>query len=207
MDSSAVHQLLDQGRKRAVPLVREIVNNFQLIAQNLDVNGVLHAIQRKPDLWNRRKLRTTFPGTPHGEVSDIWIRFSEENLPIEEMGRDMNPIWYSEWNELPQLRPLVFGLMQRVEAYELGRVFITKLPPGGKILPHADVLGDYAQLEDAARYHVVLQGLPGSLYRCGGETVNMLTGQCWWFNHLAEHEVVNNSADDRIHLLIDTRNA
>lgn len=188
------------------------MKNFQLIAQNIDMTPLMHALQRNPDLWNKRKWRTTYEGTPHAQVSDIWIRYSDESATgdthnVSAVTQDTRPIWYPEWHQLPQLRPLVFGVMQRVEAYELGRVLITRLPPGGRILPHSDAVGAYTDQEDGARYHVVLQGLPGSLYRAGDETVNMLTGQVWWFNHLAEHEVVNNSADDRIHLLIDTRNA
>jgi hypothetical protein len=33
----------------------------------------------------------------------------------------------------------------------------------------------------------------------------MRTGEVWWFNNAIEHEVVNNSADDRIHLIVDIR--
>ena len=55
------------------------------------------------------------------------------------------------------------------------------------------------------RFHVVLQGLPGSLYRCGDEEVQMLSGQVWWFQHREIHEVLNNSADARLHLLVDMR--
>jgi hypothetical protein len=55
------------------------------------------------------------------------------------------------------------------------------------------------------RFHVVLQGLPGSLYHCGDEVVQMRTGTVWWFQHREVHSVENNSADDRIHLLVDFR--
>jgi len=51
----------------------------------------------------------------------------------------------------------------------------------------------------------VLQGLPGSLYKCGDETVEMLTGEIWWFDAHSTHEVLNNSAGDRVHLLVDVR--
>lgn len=188
------------------------MNNFQQLGAGLDVGPLLHVLQRNPDLWNRRKWRTTYAGTPHVDVSDIWLRYSDENATADPANTstvqmDTRPVWYPEWHQLPQARNLVFGLMSRVQAYELGRVLITKIPPGGRILPHSDATGAYTDQEDGARYHIVLHGLPGSLFRAGDETVNMQTGEVWWFNHLAEHEVVNNSADDRIHLLVDTRNA
>jgi hypothetical protein len=73
------------------------------------------------------------------------------------------------------------------------------------MLPHADTEGTYVQEGSIMRYHVVVRGEPGSLFRCGDETVNMRTGEVWAFNALLEHEVMNNSADDRIHLLVDCR--
>lgn len=91
--------------------------------------------------------------------------------------------------------------MRRVEGLRLGRVLVTRLAPGRTIAVHADIRGTYAARY--ARYHAVLQGLPGSLFRAGPETVCMQTGEVWWFDGAAEHEVVNNSADDRIHLVID----
>lgn len=187
------------------------MNNFQKIADGIDTVPALLALKQNADLWDKRKWRTTYVGTPHGDVSDIWLRFNDEEVTaaasVDPTKMDDKQEWYPEWHLFPQLRPMIFGLMNRVNAYELGRLVITRLKPGGRILPHADTMGDYANSEDGARYHIVLQGLPGSLFRAGDETVNMLTGEVWWFNHLAEHEVVNNSADDRIHLLIDTRNA
>lgn len=188
------------------------MKNFQKIASGVDVLPLLHAVQRRPDLWDMHKWRTTYEGTPHADISDIWLRYSntEATANREDLNpviQDTRPVWYSVYNELPQVRPLVFDLMRRVEAYELGRVLITKLVPGGRILRHSDAVGAYTDREDGARYHMVLQGLPGSLFHCGDETVCMQTGEVWWFNHLAEHAVENNSTDERIHLLIDVRTA
>jgi Aspartyl/Asparaginyl beta-hydroxylase len=97
---------------------------------------------------------------------------------------------------------MVFGLMGKVEGERLGRVMINRLRPGGRVYPHADTPA-HADYWD--RYHVVLQSGPGCLFRCGDETVQMATGECWWFQNALEHEVTNNSADDRIHLIIDVR--
>jgi hypothetical protein len=33
----------------------------------------------------------------------------------------------------------------------------------------------------------------------------MQTGQVWWFQNALEHEVINNSAEARLHLIIDIR--
>ena len=92
--------------------------------------------------------------------------------------------------------------MARVGGERLGRVMVNKLRPGGRIFAHADtpVHADYWD-----RYHVVLQSAPGCNFRCGEETVYMPPGRVWWFQNAIEHEVVNNSGDDRIHMIVDIR--
>ena len=180
------------------------MKNFQLVT-TFDPLPLLHQIQRKPDLWNENTLRTTHPATPHKQVDDIWIRFndlSEYEANVAGIIDEHESIWYPPTYELPAVRPIVFGLMARVDGERLGRVLITKLAPGKAIEPHEDGGSHAAYYE---RYHCVLQGLPGSLFRCGDETVTMRTGEVWWFNNAIQHEVVNNSADDRIHLIVDIR--
>jgi len=187
------------------------VRNFLQIG-TVDVVPLLMTITAKPDLWNVHKFRTTYTGTPHTDVDDIWLRFSagpkiRDPDDISEVIEDTAPVFYPAWHELPQVRSIVFDLMRRVEAIALHRVIISRLRPGGAITAHRDADGAYTSIESGARYHVAVQGLPGSLYHCGGETVQMLTGQVWWFNHLETHAVENNSADDRIHLMVDVERA
>ena len=92
--------------------------------------------------------------------------------------------------------------MARVEGERLGRVMVNKLRPGGRIYPHADTP---AHAEYWDRYHVVLQSAPGANFRCGDEMVNMQAGGIYWFQNAIEHEVTNNSVDDRIHMIVDIR--
>jgi quercetin dioxygenase-like cupin family protein len=92
--------------------------------------------------------------------------------------------------------------MARVEGERLGRCIITKLKPGAVIDPHVDS-GDHAAYFE--RYHIVLQSLPGSVFHAGGETVQMRVGEVWWFDNSSMHSVINNSADDRIHLIVDIK--
>ena len=180
---------------------------FHKIAEGIDVMPLLHAVVRQPELFNTNRFRTTFPNTPHVDVDDILIRFSDtDKCPTTgHVIGDENLIWHPAYEKLPQAKPIILDLMRRVEAYALDRVLISKIRPGGRVLPHADKDGDYVQHKDRARYHIVLQGLPGSLYTTGDETVCMRTGEAWWFNAWEVHHVQNNSADDRIHLLVDVR--
>lgn len=180
---------------------------FRKIADNVDTTPILYALQRNSHLWNQKTFRTTFENTPHCAVDDIWLRFSDDSKTTDTASimADGDCVWHPAIKELPQVRGIILDLMRRLEAYAVDRVIITRLPPGHAILPHADDEGSYVHDPHRARHHIVLQGLPGSLYRTGDETVTMLTGQVWWFNALVEHEVVNNSADDRIHMLVDLR--
>lgn len=177
------------------------MNNFQKLAQGLNVAPLLNAIMRSPELWDRDALRTTYPGTPHSQVGDIWLRFNDISDPNKVID-DIECINYPAWYDLPQARDIVFGLMRTVEGERLGRVLITRLRPGDKIDPHCDE-GAPATYYD--RYHVVLNSAPGCLFRAGQEMVNMATGEVWWFDNTLEHEVVNNSVDDRIHMIVDIR--
>jgi hypothetical protein len=187
------------------------MRHFQLIG-SADVLPVMMALQQQPDLWNEHRFRTTYTGTPHTDVDDILLRFSAPDRTadpalIDGVINDTAPVFYPAWHALPQVRLVVFDLMRRMEAVALGRVIISRLKPGGVITAHADADGAYTEQLHAMRLHVALQGEPGSLYHCGGETVNMRTGQVWWFDHKAVHAVENNSADDRIHLMIDLERA
>lgn len=169
---------------------------------SVDVLPLAVALQTKPGLWDQHTFRTTRLGTAMAECSDILLRYTALDRLCDN-DNDTDPIAYPAWQELPQVRPIVFDLMRRMEAVTLGRVIISRLPPGGRIAAHADVGNAYVEQPDVMRLHVAIQGLPGSLYHCGEETTQMLTGGVFWFNHREIHSVENNSSDDRVHLMID----
>jgi len=174
----------------------------------IDPTPLMLALTRNPGLWDRHLYRTTFEGTPFRGMNDVLLRYSrpEKHHGIADpmaLIDDTDLVFYPAWSELPDVHDVVFNLMRRFRAIRLDRVIIARLPAGGVIQPHADDYGAYAMRDDVMRFHVSLQGLPGCLFHCGGETIQMLTGGVWWFQHRQVHAVENNSADERIHLLID----
>ena len=180
------------------------MKNFFRLAEGLDVIPLLHAVYKNFDLWNQNKRRTDFGGheeveSPHKDVDDILLRFSNNEGIGDQLVCENTPAFA----RLPQARPLVFALMARVEGTILGRVMITKLAPGQTITPHADTAGKYANY--FSRYHIPLQSGPGTLFRADDELVQMKPGEVWDFNAHAEHEVINNSTVDRIHLIVDIK--
>lgn len=156
------------------------------------------ALAARPDLWNANDLRTTFPGSPHADVDDIWCMFDD---PSGDVINSTQTHPYPAWNELP-VKPLVLDLMRRVGGTQLGRVIITRLAPGKTIPEHID---GGAPVEMFTRYHIVLQSLPGCMAYSGGEVIQAAAGEIWWFDNKAPHSIVNNSADDRIVIVVDIR--
>ncbi len=188
---------------------------FQRIAAGVDVLPLAHALQRKPYLWGAEPMRTLVHNGPHAEVDDVLLRFEDVPPALAAKASEGGAEAWAEfealplafrpaWTELPEAKPLIQGLMVRVGAYELGRVVITKLRPGGCIYPHADT-GAYSETPDRSRYHVVLNSTPGSTFRCANEAVYMAPGDIWWFDPQSVHSVENNGVDDRLHLLVDVR--
>lgn len=179
------------------------MRNFQPIAM-VDTVPLLNQVVRQPHLWKADTYLRDYPQGPFGDTETIFLRFPPASVTELERGeKDQHEcVWMDGSLHLPAARPLIFGLMAKVEGERLGRVMVNKLAPGGRVFPHADTPA-HADYWD--RYHVVLQSGPGCNFRTGDETVHMPTGQVWWFQNALEHEVINNSADDRIHMIVDIR--
>lgn len=177
------------------------MRHFTKIAEQVDVIPLLNALAAHDDLWNENSLRTTHPASPHQEVDDIWAWFNDPSDPASVVD-DLTVIPFRAWYEIPQIRPLVLDIMRRVEAVRLGRVLITRLAPGCSIPAHVD---EGAPATYYTRYQLALQCLPGCNFTIGDETVNFRMGEWWQIDNRTEHNVVNNSADDRIVLIVDVR--
>lgn len=180
------------------------MKNFLCLAHSANTIQLLLQIQRQPNLWKADTYLRDYPQGPFEDVETIFLRFPSSSVTeLERSQKDQHECENMDGSlHLPAARALVFGLMAMVEGERLGRVMINKIRPGGRIFPHADT-PVHANYWD--RFHYVIQASPGCNFRCGNETVQMHTGQLWWFDNSEEHEVINNSADDRIHLIVDVR--
>ena len=179
------------------------MRNFLKLAEGVNPLPLMQQIQRQPDLWNENTLRTSHPGTAHSEVSDIWVWFNQisKTDPLKVVN-DKAVVPYRAWHMLPAIRPLIFALMNQVDGVRLGRVIITRLPPGKEITPHTDGGAPATYFQ---RYQIALQSLPGCIFKIEDEEVNFLTGEVWHIDNLKVHSVINNSADDRIVIIVDIR--
>lgn len=187
---------------------------FQKLAESVNVVPCQLELQTNHDLWNQHTLRTVTPGSPHREVDDIWLRMNDLDKCRQ---ADTDPIYvdhcesinYPAASRLPATRVLVMSVMAMVHGERLGRVIISRMAPGAQITEHKDIGPDLTKWYDNepyySRFHIVIQGFPGSLFHCEDETVSMRTGEVWWFRNDLNHSVQNNSADDRIHIVCDIR--
>lgn len=180
------------------------MKNFLRLAQNINMTPLMVQIQRQPELWREDSYLRSYPQGPFSDVETIFLRFPPASVSeLEQSQKDQHEcVWMDGLLHLPAARGLIFSLMGTVEGERLGRVMLNKIKAGGRIFPHADT-PVHAQYWD--RFHYVVASSPGVNFRCGEEQVSMQTGDVWWFQNEIEHEVVNNSAGDRIHLIIDIR--
>lgn len=186
------------------------MKNFMRLSAGLDVGPLLLAIKRRPDFWKEDTHLRDYPQGPFKQIESIMLRFpvktvheTEEALQEHLSTYDQHEnVDYPAYKLLPEARPLVMNLMAYVGGERLGRVMINKIAPGGVIYPHADTP---AHANYYSRFHIVLQSQPGVVFRAGDEQVYMATGEAWWFDNKQVHEVINNSADDRIHMIVDVR--
>lgn len=177
------------------------MNNLMLLAEGIDVMPLVLAVKSRPELWSENTIRQDFPESPHHQTQTILLRFNHFSAPEDALD-EHESLDFPAYAKLPQARPLVNGLMARVAGERLGRVMIVRLPAGCKVDPHSDS-GSHAAYYD--RFHIVLESHEGNMFRVGDETVHMQTGQVWWFQNAIEHEAVNDSQHDRLHLIIDIR--
>lgn len=186
------------------------MRNFLRIGQGTDVMPLLAAIARKPGLWTADTYLRDYPQGPFGEVDSIILRFPVKSVKATEAEVADHLSKYDQhecvdqaaYALLPEARALVMGLMAYVGGTRLGRVMINRIKPGGVIYPHRDTP---VHAEYWSRHHICLQASPGVVFRCEDEKVFMQAGETWYFDNALEHEVINNSDNDRISMVVDVR--
>lgn len=189
------------------------MKNFLKLATGIDILPLKLALSIQPDLWHADTYMRDYPQGPFGAISSILLRFPvkrvfemEEDLENYNTGKSQfdwhESVDYPAFDCLPEARAIVMALMTRAGGERLGRVILNRIPAGGKIAPHEDTPIHTSYYK---RFHVVIQSQPGVNFIAGGEQVFMAPGEAWWFDNKTMHEVINNSADDRIHMVIDIR--
>lgn len=161
-------------------------------------------------MWQLDTYLRDYPQGPFGDTHSVILRFpprtvheTEELLAQHMESVDIwDCVWYPIAKELPVLQQMVYDLATNMRAERIGRVMVNKLEPGGQVFRHADT-PEHANYW--SRFHIVLHALPGVDFYCGDEMVNMVSNEIWYFDNRLEHEVINNSKEPRIHMVVDLK--
>ena len=174
------------------------MSNFEFLGK-ADLSDLNAQIAASPHLWNQHGWRKR-TGSPHTEMSDIWVRFAENP---DDVAKPHFAKWYPAYYELPALKPLIFGAMAKAEASHLGGVLITRIPPHGKIDAHVD-RGWHPEFYNYKAYFV-LQSNDACEFWIENERQVMKQGEVWRINNLAVHGVDNNGDTERQTLIVCMR--
>jgi len=82
----------------------------------------------------------------------------------------------------------------------LTRSRLMKLDAGCEVAEHVDFNYHWYS---RVRMHIPVITNPAVMFYCGEEKVHMEAGDCWVFDNWRRHRVINESEEERIHLVID----
>lgn len=177
-------------------------DNFNHIASGIPTEELAEYLFQNPYLWNLNKIRQSFTGSPHVDTKCIFVRGPKE-FTVEEYMGTLDAVVYDIPTELVvKLNAVLRSAEQYINVREIGYILIVNLTAGGAVQEHRDE-GTYAEYYD--RYHLVVKSSEGNIFTVNGEDQEMRTGELWKFNHRALHSVVNNSTEDRIHIIFDVK--
>lgn len=179
--------------------------SIEYLPLTYDVTAVSEELEQ-PGIWNLHRDRIERYGSPHSDVSDIWVRFN----PIENIGGDPaaffngphESVWYPIANKLPALRDLVYQLFADVQGSQLGGVLVTKIPPGGEVKPHTDGgwhAGYYS------KFAIQIKGNHNQAFCFEDAELRAIPGEAYTFDNSLIHWVKNDSDSERVTLIVCIR--
>lgn len=175
---------------------------IRLVKTGLDVHEAVEQLEANPQFWDQYTLRTDRYGTPHNGVSDIWVRYNAwENFksdPAEFNGPHWS-VWYPVADALPAVKALAEEVYREAGGNQLGGVLITRIPPGGIVKPHVDG-GWHAGYYE--KYAVQLKGNGRQSFCFDSAKLRTYPGDLYTFDNSQEHWVVNESAGERITMIV-----
>jgi hypothetical protein len=188
-----------------MPFVRGGDISLERVTAGLPTGPLLERILADPELWKKNTWRQNEAGGQQ-DTESIMIRWAAENnfSSIRDSVSVVNTDALEELKK--EVMPLIIDVAATIDIRSLGRIFIVKLKPGGRVYPHADV-GLYADTFE--RFHICLTAPEKFRYYVQHPTgpiseTGMTAGELWWFNHKRVHWAWNGSdTEDRISIVFD----
>lgn len=176
-----------------------------LLPGQFTVADAVSQLQAQP-VWDLHTSRTQRYGTPHAAVSDVWVRFNDpakmHTDPVAFFQGEHESVWYPCASLLPAVVALIGQVFRAVGGKRLGGVLVTRIPPGGRVEPHIDT-GWHAGYYE--KFAVQLQGNERQSFCFEDSALSATPGQLYTFDNSKLHWVVNDSAHDRMTLIICIR--
>lgn len=176
---------------------------FARVADDFHVIPLQVRLNAHPEYFGERPHRAYQAGSPHSQMSDIWVRYNAfENLDPENpaaFNNEHDSVWYPIYEKLPEIKPILFGLMAIVDGERLGGVLITKVPLGGRIGSHVDS-GWHASYYK--KFYVPIQNDSGATFEWEDGVIAPELGEAYEFRNDVPHWVENRSERDRIALIV-----
>ncbi len=123
-------------------------------------------------------------------------------IPLVSLMGERNNEFAGKMRTTPELRRCDY--MQQVMASfdeVLARSRLMRLNAGAEVSEHVDFNYHWY---NRVRIHIPIVTNPQVIFHCGDQAIHMRAGECWIFDSWRRHKVLNDSDQDRVHLVIDT---
>lgn len=178
---------------------------FEKIADGIDVAPIVEQLSAHPKLWDANPMRRVYPGSPHREMQDIWVRAREwTGDDLQSYSEPHKSVWWPAAAQLPAIWELVPAIMDAAGAHTLGGVLVTKIPAGNRIYAHHDRGFWHAEYHNRKVY-LCVQGNDDCVVWCEDERVVMRAGEAWVFDNQVMHGLENSGNTDRISVIYAMR--
>ena len=178
------------------------MRHFKLLESGIDVAPILRELADHPEVWGQNTGRQNSVDVQRETQAVAICSHSDQRTFLE--ARQQSPVRYvGRPTQTARLLPKTLEFVER-QVRQLhgipGRAVVVRLRPHGHVYKHVDG-GLYYDLRH--RCHLILHSVAGSRLRAGNEEVRMREGEFWWFDNQQPHEAINDSDEDRIHLIMD----
>jgi hypothetical protein len=166
---------------------------------DIDISTFVNEIEKNKNLWNNYRAKTVLV---QRETLAIPLISAEtkiiDGIDLTDYRNEQKVKVLEAYYKFPELIHFIRMIAIKENGY-LSRCNIVSLLPLGKVYPHRDK-GRYYALRD--RYHLVIQ-TEGSLMVNGRQKMTFKEGELWWYNNKVAHSSLNESNNERIHVIFD----
>ncbi len=180
-------------------IVKNKYNELGAIYENID--NVLNVISENPDFWKEDTTRQEMlcGRGSHKDTESIILRFSSNNIPLVYHNRERFE------NFIDLIMPVLKKANEfyQYEYFDAHRILIAKLAPNGVIKIHKDK-GEGFHISH--RVHWSLKTNKEVVFKIDDVILPFEKGKIIEISNLDKHSVINDSDEERLHLIFDCYN-